>query len=278
MFIFSRFIVTSEFQTIIHRSNFTYDILTISILNWIATSIFWNINNTFSFVCISIVSRITVYKNLFTLSRCHGKVCTITAVDTIFAILAFRTSHADRTICTINYYGRTVFTSYANGTIFTIYTVFTSCDFIGQCISICMFTSCSINILFNSQVFTSCKRYSFTIANCCSSCSCTISQVTFSIRRECVTTSDLICQTRQINLSFCTSYASACTIIVFQCYRFSCCIIFVAFSCTSSTLIYSFACTTRCSWTNMQFVRFQCISSRFQIGYVNSCIWSCSIS
>ena len=140
-----------------------------------------------------------------------------------------------------------------------------------------------INILFYSQVFTCCIVDCATIFNsCCNSWSCSIisysTTICSCIRFESITACNLVSQIGQIDLSFCTSYASTCTIIVFQCYRFSCSIIFIAFSCTTSTLVYSFACTTRCSWTNMQFVRFQCISCRFQIRYVNCCIWSCSVS
>ena len=125
-------IVTSKFQTIVHSCYFTYDVLAISTFNRVAISIFWNIYDTFSFVSISTMSWIAVYKNLFTFSRCHRDIGTITAIDTIFTILAFRTSHTDGTVCTIDNYGRTVFTSCTNRAIFTISTIFTSYDVIGQ--------------------------------------------------------------------------------------------------------------------------------------------------
>ena len=124
-------IITSKFQAIVHSGYFTYNVLAISILNRVATSIFWNIYDTFSFVSISTMSWVTVHKNLFTFSRCHGDVSTITTINTIFTILAFRTSHTDGTVCTIDNYGRTIFTSCTNRTIFTIRAIFTSYDVIG---------------------------------------------------------------------------------------------------------------------------------------------------
>ena len=136
MFIFDDCIVTSEFQAIVHSCYFTYNILAISILNRVATSIFWNIYDTFSFISIRTMSWITVDKNLFTFSRCHRDVSAITAVDTIFTILALRTSHTDGTVFTVDNYGRTVFTIYADFTINAIFTCnarltfFTDTDFI----------------------------------------------------------------------------------------------------------------------------------------------------
>ena len=145
-----------------------------------------------------------------------------------------------------------------------------------------MFTSCCtctifFDVLFNSEVFACCIVNYATISNCCFcswSC-CIINNLTTifcSICFESITACNLVSQVGQINLSFCTSYTSTCTIIIFQCYRLSSSIIFIAFSCTTSILVYSFTCTVSYSWTNMQFVRFQCFSSVMKVGYVNCCI------
>ena len=224
MFVFSGFIVTSEFQTIIHSSYFTYDVLAISALNRIAISIFWNIYNTFSFICITTISRITVYKNLFTFSRCDRDICTITAIDTIFTILAFRTSHADRTIFTVKNYGRTIFTSCTNGTIFAIFTwnawlsFFTNRNLISQCICVSMGLISSINILFYSQVFACCVVNSTTVFNSCCYCrSCSIiyycTTICGCICTESITACNLVSQIGQIDNGFRASYGFTITII-----------------------------------------------------------------
>ena len=72
--------------------------------------------------------------------------------------------------------------------------------------------------------------------------------ITFSVSREGVTVFDLISQTGQVDFCYCTSLVSTITIVVFQCYRFACCIVSVR--CNSFTL------TVRCCRSNVQVVSF----------------------
>ena len=142
----------------------------------------------------------------------------------------------------------------------------------------------SINILFYSQVFACCVVDCATIFNSCCYCrSCHIisycTTICSCISFESIAACNLVSQVGQIDFSFCTSYTSTCTIVIFQCYRFSCCIIFVnLISCTCCIFVNSFTCTVRSCRTNMQLVRFQCICSRFQVRYVNCCIWCQAVS
>ena len=170
------------------------------------------------------MSRITVDKNLFTFSRCDRDICTITAIDTIFTVLTFRTSHADRTIFTVKNYGRTIFTSGTNGTIFAIFTwnawlsFFTNRNLISQCICVSMGLISSINILFYSQVFACCIVDCTTIFNscyCCRSCSviCHCTTISSCISAESITACNLVSQIGQVDNCFRTSYSFTITIV-----------------------------------------------------------------
>ena len=120
----------------------------------------------------------------------------------------------------------------------------------------------SINFLFYSQVFACCVVDSATVFNSCCCCrSCRIisysTTICSCISFESITTCNLVSQVGQIDFSFCTSYTSTCTIVIFQCYRFSCCIIFVnLISCTCCIFVNSFTCTVRSCRTNMQLISF----------------------
>ena len=137
------------------------------------------------------------------------------------------------------------------------------------------FISC-INILFYSQVFTCCIVDSATVFNsCCCSSAIYFATICSCIRFESITACNLVSQIGQVDFSFCTSYTSTCTIVIFQCYRFSCCIIFVnLISCTCCIFINSFTCTVRGCRTNMQLVSFQCFSSVMKVRYINRCIFN----
>ena len=182
---------------------------------------------------------------------------TISTIFTVYAILTFfatdsktiftvLTIEADRTIFTIDHNGGTIFTVYADFTIDAIFTVFADLDVIGQCVCISVFTSCSIDILFYSQVIACCIGNSFTIANSCYSM--VTNYIAFSVSGEGITVFDLISQTGQVDFCDCTSLVSTVTIVVFQCYGFACCIVSVRCSCFTSTI--------RCSRSNVQVVSF----------------------
>ena len=109
-----------------------------------------------------------------------------------------------------------------------------------------MFTSCSIDILFYSYVIACSVGNSFTIANSCNSV--VTNYIAFSVSGEGVTVFDLISQTGQVDFCHCTRLVSTVTIVIFQCYRFACCIVSVR--CSSFTL------TVRRCWSNVQVVSF----------------------
>ena len=109
-----------------------------------------------------------------------------------------------------------------------------------------MFTSCSIDILLNSQIFTSSIGYGFTIANSCNSV--ITNYIAFRICGEGVAVFDLISQTGQVDFRDCTSLCSTIAIIVFQCNGFACCIVSVRCS--------RFTFTIRCCRSNVQVVSF----------------------
>ena len=163
---------------------------------------------------------------------------------TVFAVLTIET---DRTVFTIDHNGGTIFTVYADFTIDAIFTVFADLDVIGQCVCISVFTSCSVDILFYSQVIACCIGNSFTIANSCYSM--VTNYIAFSVSGEGITVFDLISQTGQVDFCDCTSLVSAVAIVVFQCYGFACCIVSVRCSCFTSTI--------RCSRSNVQIVSFR---------------------
>ena len=73
--------------------------------------------------------------------------------------------------------------------------------------------------------------------------------ITFSVSREGITVFDLISQTRQVDFRHCTRLVNTVTIVIFQCYRFACCIVSVR--CSSFTL------TVRRCWSNVQVVSFR---------------------
>ena len=182
---------------------------------------------------------------------------TISTIFTVYTILTFfatdsktiftvLTIEADRTIFTIDYNGGTVFTVYTDLTINAVFTIFTDLDVIGQCICICLFTSCIIDILSNCQVIAGCIGNSLAVAY---SCNCMVTNyIAFRISGEGITVFDLISQTGQVDFCDCTSLVSAVAIVVFQCYGFACCIVSVRCSCFTSTI--------RCCRSNVQIVSF----------------------
>ena len=85
--------------------------------------------------------------------------------------------------------------------------------------------------------------------------------ITFSVSREGITVFDLISQTGQVDFRDCTSLVSTVTIVIFQCYRFACCIVSVR--CSSFTL------TVRRCWSNVQVVSFR---NTFYVANVSSVI------
>ena len=182
---------------------------------------------------------------------------TVSTIFTVYAILTFfatdsktiftvLTIEADRTIFTIDHNGGTIFTVYADFTIDAIFTIFTNLNIVGQCICICLFTSCIIDMLSNCQVIACCVGNSFTVANSCNSM--VTNYIAFSVSGEGITVFDLISQTGQVDFRNCTSLVSAVAIVVFQCYGFACCIVSVRCSCFTSTI--------RCSRSNVQIVSF----------------------
>ena len=73
--------------------------------------------------------------------------------------------------------------------------------------------------------------------------------IAFSVSGEGVTIFDLISQTGQVDFCHCTRLVSTVTIVIFQCYRFACCIVSVRCSC--------FTLTVRRCWSNVQVVSFR---------------------
>ena len=208
----------------------------------IVASIFHAVIQCSHFVCILAVIFVydtsdtifTVYTRL-TVFCFHSK--------TVFAVL---TIEADRTVFTIDHNGGTIFTVYADFTIDAIFTIFTNLNIVGQCICICLFTSCIIDMLSNCQVIACCIGNSLAVAY---SCNCMVTNyIAFRISREGITVFDLISQTGQVDFCDCTSLVSTVAIVVFQCYGFACCIVSVRCSC--------FTLTIRCSRSNVQVVSF----------------------
>ena len=85
--------------------------------------------------------------------------------------------------------------------------------------------------------------------------------IAFSVSGEGVTIFDLISQTGQVDFRHCTRLVSTITIVVFQCYRFACCI--VSIRCSSFTL------TIGCCRSNVQVVSFR---NTFYVANVSSVI------
>ena len=73
--------------------------------------------------------------------------------------------------------------------------------------------------------------------------------IAFSVSGEGVAVFDLISQAGQVDFRNCTRLVSTVTIVIFQCYRFACCIVSVR--CSSFTL------TVRRCWSNVQVVSFR---------------------
>ena len=73
--------------------------------------------------------------------------------------------------------------------------------------------------------------------------------ITFSVSREGITVFDLISQTRQVDFRHCTRLVNTVTIVIFQCNRFTCCIVSVRCSCFTSTI--------RCGRSNVQIISFR---------------------
>ena len=85
--------------------------------------------------------------------------------------------------------------------------------------------------------------------------------IAFSVSGEGVTVFDLISQTGQVDFRHCTRLVNTVTIVIFQCYRFACCIVSVR--CSSFTL------TVRRCWSNVQVVSFR---DTFNVANVSSVI------
>ena len=122
VFVYNAFVVTSEFQAVISSSNFVFVVVAIFV------------NDTSHTV-------FTIYAVL-TVSTFESK--------TIFTVF---TIQADRAVFTIDYNSRTVFTVYTDLTVntwFTVFTIITNFDIVGQCIVVSVVASYCINDLFNS--------------------------------------------------------------------------------------------------------------------------------
>ena len=125
IFVYNAFVVTSEFQAVISSSNFVFVVVAIFV------------NDTSH----TVSTVFTVYAVL-TVSTFESK--------TIFTVF---TIQADRAVFTVDYNSRTVFTVYTDLTVntwFTVFTVITNFDIVGQCIVVSMVASYFINDLFNS--------------------------------------------------------------------------------------------------------------------------------
>ena len=109
-----------------------------------------------------------------------------------------------------------------------------------------MFTSCSVDILFYSQVIACCVGNSFTIRYSCNSV--VTNYIAFSVSGEGVTIFDLISQTGQVDFCDCTRLRCTVAIVVFQCYGFICCVVCICCSCFTSTI--------RGCWSNVQVISF----------------------
>ena len=113
VFVYNAFVVTSEFQAVISSSNFVFVVVAIFV------------NNT-----------------------SH----TVSTVFTVYAVLTISTFES-KTIFTVDYNSRAVFTVYTDLTVntwFTIFTIITNFDIVGQCIVVSVVASYCINDLFNS--------------------------------------------------------------------------------------------------------------------------------
>ena len=226
--IYSRFIVTSEFQAIVKCSNLLFT--TLIFVNDTSHTVF----TVMAVYTIMTISTIYTFGTFF-----YMDIYTISTIKTIY----------------------TVFTIDTNLTIFTIFTnmnrfyikIFIQC-IVNSCITI------TIISLFYSHVFTSLEINRFTIFNFL--CSIT-SMSTYCSRfcRRCYMEGTHIptsWQVRQIDNCFCISYSITIAIIKCQFNLFSCCIVFVCLSCCAWDSITR-CCPTFCfsrtrfyrSWSNV---------------------------
>ena len=227
MVIYSRFIVTSEFQAIVKCSNLLF-----------TTLIFVNDTSHTVFTVMAVYTIMTI--------------STIYTFGTFFYMDIY-------TISTI----KTIYTIFTIDTNLTIFTIFTNMNrfyikvFIQCIVNYCVPTIVSLS---NSHILTSLEINRFTIFNFL----CSITNMSTYCSRFCrgcymegthIPTS---WQVRQIDNCFCISYSITIAIIKCQFNLFSCCIIFVCLSCCTWDSITR-CCTTFCfsrtsfysSWSNV---------------------------